>query len=191
MRHKILFTLIVLCCSGYANAQSLGLGSNPWLGVQARTITATSPAGVPAWCDSGSGHVLAVNEDAGSVVPTHFTRIFFCDHTSHWRPFASWQSISANAGGSATIDFLTGPVQKLNLTASITTLTLDNVIDGAHLSILFTQTGTGGWSVAWPTAMKWPSGVAPTLSLATGKTDVVNCVTVGSTLYCSALLDVR
>jgi hypothetical protein len=92
--------------------------------------------------------------------------------TIHGR--ASAGRVSPTVAATTSVDLNTANSIYLEMTVSITTLTLTNPVAGAFYTFEIKQTGAGSFTVAWPAAVKWSSGVAPTLTTTTGKTDVVS-----------------
>jgi hypothetical protein len=95
---------------------------------------------------------------------------------------------NGNSGASKTINWINGNKQRITLTAATVTLTLTspNVVGNFLLTII--QDGTGGRTISWPASVKWPNGVAPTLSTAAGAMDVVTFYYNGSNyLGCASL----
>lgn len=90
------------------------------------------------------------------------------------------------SGASTTIDLANGNVQQLTLAAT-TTLTLTGATSSTacSISLYLIQDATGARIVTWPASVKWPSGVAPTLSTGASKTDLVVLETIdgGTTWY--------
>lgn len=82
---------------------------------------------------------------------------------------------AGNSSTAKTLDWNDGNTQLLTLTGACV-LTLSNPKDGFRYLIALKQDGTGSRLVTWPAAVKWQSGVAPTLSTTAGKTDIVTLV---------------
>lgn len=110
-------------------------------------------------------------------------------------------AVSANGGGkettstttvsgtTPTINLSNGNVQMLTLTASAT-VSLAGATNGVacSLSLYLKQDATGGRTVTWPIAIKWPNGVAPSLSTGANKVDLVVLETLdGGTTWFGAL----
>lgn len=96
-------------------------------------------------------------------------------------------SNTATATASTTIDCSLGNIFTVTMSASITTLAFSNVPASGrvyNMTLILKQDATGGRSITWPAAVKWPGGTAPSLSLA-NKTDIVNLFTTdgGTTWY--------
>jgi hypothetical protein len=70
---------------------------------------------------------------------------------------------TANTGTTYTIDLAGGSVQILTLTGNCT-FTFPTATAGQSFILLLKQDGTGGRTVTWPAAVKWPGGTAPTIT---------------------------
>jgi len=68
------------------------------------------------------------------------------------------------ADGSVTWDVSAAPVAKLPLTEDVTAISLTNAQPGCSYELTVIQDATGGRSVAWPGAWRWPGGSAPDVS---------------------------
>lgn len=90
-----------------------------------------------------------------------------------------------NSGTSDTIDWSTSNVHFSTLTGNVT-YTFSNPGDSGGY-VLFLNTGTGGFTATWPSAVRWPSGTAPTITAAADRVDVVVCryLSLASVYYCS------
>lgn len=86
------------------------------------------------------------------------------------------------ASGSVTLDLrgLHGRAFAVTLTASSTLAFVNPPMAGklATLLLLATQDGTGGRTIAWPAAVKWPGGVAPTADTAAGRVNIYSLFTL-------------
>jgi len=85
--------------------------------------------------------------------------------------------------GTWTCNLATSDWHAITLTQSITTLTLSNPTVGQQFTLAITQGGSGSYTVAWFTTIKWPGGTAPTLTTTVGKTDIVTFKCYGSGTY--------
>lgn len=86
------------------------------------------------------------------------------------------KKVSINATGSTTINCSVGNNFVIALNTSITSLTLSNVPSNVYSMTMFINQG-GSATIVWPAAFKWSGGTAPTLTLTSGKTDIITCVT--------------
>ncbi len=82
-------------------------------------------------------------------------------------------TLNPNTGATPVIDWHVGNIQRMTLTAA-TTPTFTNPTGPAFLSIEVVQGGVGSFTVTWPSTVRWPGGVAPTLSTAVGAVDIVD-----------------
>lgn len=80
---------------------------------------------------------------------------------------------NVTAATTTPIDLSNGNTVDLNLVASITTMTVTNAYPGEHFEILVEQAGGGSHTISWPSAFKFASGTAPTLTSTNGKRDVI------------------
>lgn len=93
-----------------------------------------------------------------------------------------------NAGNSSTaltLSWNNAPSQKVTLTGNCT-FTFSNPIAGESYIIKLVQDGTGSRTVTWPAAVKWPGGVAPTLSTAAASVDLVSFYYDGTSYFGSS-----
>jgi hypothetical protein len=77
---------------------------------------------------------------------------------------------TANTSTAYTIDLANGSVQILTLTGNCT-FTFPTATAGQSFILLLKQDGTGGRTVTWPAAVKWPGGTAPTITSTASKMD--------------------
>lgn len=93
-------------------------------------------------------------------------------------------SSSSNA---LTLDLETGNVFQTTLTENITTLTLGNppASGTAYGFVLRIVQGSSGFTVTWPSSIKWSGGFAPVVSTGSGDIDVYGFFTTdaGSNWY--------
>lgn len=125
---------------------------------------------------------------------TDLSAVFFYSGTG-WVPVAAnfaerytEPQTSISSAASTSINAQVGNNFTLTMTTSITTLGFTNVPAAGrnyNLTLLITQAGAGSYTIAWPTAVKWPGGTAPTLTTAVGKSDVITLMTTtgGDTWY--------
>lgn len=91
--------------------------------------------------------------------------------------FTGWVAPAVVAlvfGASIAVDASKGNDFRVTLTSSAGTIAnATNPVDGQMIEFAIAQDATGGRTVAWGTAYDFGAGVAPTLSTAAGKVDVV------------------
>jgi hypothetical protein len=77
-----------------------------------------------------------------------------------------------NTGGTVTVDMSKSNVHTLTLTSNMTSLVLNNPVDGQTINVFITQDGTGSRTATWGSSIKWPGGVAGVLSTAASAVDL-------------------
>jgi hypothetical protein len=95
---------------------------------------------------------------------------------------ATTQYDNGNVTGTATINWNNSNIQTLTLTGN-TTLTFSNPLSGGIYTLQITQGGAGSYTITWPGSVIWPSGVAPTLSIAVGAVDFISFKYAPSSYY--------
>ena len=76
---------------------------------------------------------------------------------------------------SITIDWNNGNVQSVVLTGN-TTFNFTNGKDGGKYILIIKQDSTGGRTVTWPSSVRFPGGVTPTLSTGANKSDYIGFI---------------
>ena len=100
-----------------------------------------------------------------------------------WNFFGLKTTVTAAA--STTIN-TTYNLTELSMIASITTLTLSNIqATGVHMWTIVTVGNGTAYSIAWPAAVKWPSGTGPNVTGTNTKRDIYQFVTYdgGTNIY--------
>jgi hypothetical protein len=87
---------------------------------------------------------------------------------------------SANTSTAITLNLANGTVQILTLTDS-PTITMPAVVAGKSF-VIYLKTGTGSYTVTWAT-VKWPSGVAPTITSTASRMDIYSFYCDGTNWY--------
>ena len=85
------------------------------------------------------------------------------------------------SGGTLVLDLTTANVFNVAHNANITTLTISNPPDSGKagsFTLILTQDATGGRTIIFPGAVKWPGGIAPTLSTTLNKKNILTFFTV-------------
>jgi hypothetical protein len=82
--------------------------------------------------------------------------------------------VAVTVAATTTINVAQSNIFTLTMTTSITTLTINNAVEGQSIGVLFKQDGAGSRTVAWPASFRWASGSAPTLSTAGGARDFLS-----------------
>jgi hypothetical protein len=96
-------------------------------------------------------------------------------------------SDAGNSGAAKTIDWNDSNEQLLTLTDNVT-LTLSNPGDGGRYVLVLLQDGTGGRTVTWPAAVKWPAGSTPTITATASRYDIVTLIYLsGAGIYLASI----
>ena len=74
------------------------------------------------------------------------------------------------------INWNNGNTQSITLAATPTTLTFANGQDGGKYTLIIKQDGTGSRTITWPASVRFPDGVAPTLTTTAAKTDYIGFI---------------
>lgn len=90
--------------------------------------------------------------------------------------------VTANTGTAYTISLASGTVQILTLTGNCT-FTFPTATAGKSFTLLLRQDGTGGRTVTWPAAVKWPGGTAPTITSTASRQDKYIFTADGTNFY--------
>jgi len=143
------------------------------------TITAVTPSGLQSKIDTDG--TLAGDLDT-RIASQKATKTY----SDTKQPAGDYQP-SFNA--SQAVNWANGATQEITLTASITTLTFSNWVNGQSYRLILIQGGSGSYTVAWPPGIKWMSGSAPTLTTTTGHADVITFVYGNSVIYGAATLN--
>ena len=94
-------------------------------------------------------------------------------------------------GGDFTVNWNNGNKQKVTLTGSTshTISSMTGPSSGITNLLLEVIQGSGSDTITWPGVVKWPSGIAPTLTTTSGQDDIVVCFYNGTDYFCSASLN--
>jgi hypothetical protein len=168
-----------------ASAVTPGSYPNANITVDSHGLVTYAEAGTPGGAMGGSdGDIQYKNGTAlgGSILNQTGGAI----HASG--QYASTTYSVGSSGASPTINWNNGNVQTVTLTGNAT-FTFTNPLAGGRYLLLLTQDSTGSRTVTWPASVKWSGGVAPTLTLTAGKSDLFSCAYIVSTYYCAAGLN--
>lgn len=95
--------------------------------------------------------------------------------------------IQANTGTAYAINLSTGNVFELTLTGNCTFTFTNPPASGktGSFTLILKQDATGSRTRTWPASVKWPGGVAPTLSTTANRVDILTFFTLdgGTTWY--------
>ena len=96
---------------------------------------------------------------------------------------------NSGAGPNYTLDWNNGNKQSLTMLGNLN-LSLTAPTSGVtNVLLRVVQDATGGRTITWPANVKWPGGVAPTLSTAANAEDIITCYYNGTNYYCAAGFD--
>ena len=91
------------------------------------------------------------------------------------------------AGATETIDLSVSNEHTVILDENVT-LALSNPVDGGRYVIVLIQDGTGTNTVAWPSTVRWPGGITPTITATANKADIVTLYYISSlTIYIASI----
>jgi hypothetical protein len=95
--------------------------------------------------------------------------------------------------GAALWDLNNYPVSFITLSVATTTITSINQVAGAPIyRLTLIQDAVGGRLVSWGPEFKWPSGVAPTLSVTANAVDEISFDSDGSNMkFFTGVKDIR
>ena len=93
-----------------------------------------------------------------------------------------------DSGATDTIDWTKGPKHLSTLTSNVT-FTFIAPLDTANLVLKLVQDAGGTNLVTWPSTVKWPGGVAPTLSSGGTDVDIISFYFDGTNYFGQSALD--
>jgi hypothetical protein len=96
---------------------------------------------------------------------------------------------SQSSAATFTLSLMGGNVVNVSMVANITSMTINsNSYATGEYFIYFTQDATGSRTITgWPAGVKWPGGVAPTLTTTPNKTDIIRFIFDGSQFWASVV----
>lgn len=133
---------------------------------------------------AGYGIAVTAADIAAGSFPSGGTHVFTGDVRAD-RQAAVKRHTIGNLGSTPTIDWNNGLRQRGTLNANAT-MAFSNPVVGAALRLELLQDATGSRLVStYPTGTKWPSGVAPTLTVTPNRKDVLwyECVSASPPVF--------
>lgn len=91
------------------------------------------------------------------------------------KDYGELKTSPSSSSGTLTLDITNGNHFTVTLTENVSTLTISNPTATGNIcavELWLKQDGTGGWTFAWPSSVKWPAASAPTVTAAASKTDI-------------------
>lgn len=162
----------------------------------ARTINGVSFNGsadvtVTAAAGTLSGSTLAAGVTASSLTSVGTLSALTMGDNVISRPrftdYAETYTTPTISAGTLTLNIENGNVFRVSRNANISTITISNPPasgNAGSFTLIFDANGTS-YTIAWPAAVKWPAGVAPTITTTAGRSDVFVFYTnnAGTTWY--------
>lgn len=142
----------------------------------------TDGLGVSTLTNLGTGNLPIAASTGSAIITFQDTAVTTAASLQTLRG-APFYDEGNEAGATATIDFANGDKQKFTLTGNITTLNLNNHVSGRRYTLHIFQDATGGRTITWPAAVKWPENVAPTLRTVASGFDLLEFISDGTNLY--------
>lgn len=98
----------------------------------------------------------------------------------------------SSSSGTLTLNIENSNHFTVTLTENVTTLTISNPTATGTLcavELWLKQNGTGGWTFAWPSSIKWAGGTTPTVTSTANATDIFVLQTVdGGTTWAGSVV---
>lgn len=149
-----------------------------------------------AWAGQDGNLAQYYNSAWTFYAPAEGWRVYVADEDVYLKhDGTNW--INGHDGGTSGVDTSSSAtlgidtrhsVATVTLFESVTTTTFDNPRPtGSYhkFRLILIEDGTGGWTIAWPSSVKWPGGTVPTLTTTAGNIAVYELYTVdgGTTWY--------
>jgi len=154
-------------------------------------VLSTNGSGVLSWIAQGSGASAALDNLSSvainaSLLPATTSSIDLGSSTKTWKTIYNQNQISPPAAVSSTdIDWSTGTYFTKSVASAGITFTFSNQVSGQQINVVVTCNASTAYSLTFPAA-KWAGGTAIT-SCPAGATNVYTFIYVGSTIYASAI----
>jgi len=174
----VVWTLFGGNSTASAGRTSLGLGTIATQNANSVSITGGTLSGTTITSPTINGGTMSSGTfTTGSITGTTLST------SSYIRPSLQAPNETTNGvsgSGTVTVDVNTAAYYTVTMTGNITTLTISNVPSSPalfSLTLEIIQGGSGSYTITWPGTVKWPGGVAPTLTTTVGKADVITLIT--------------
>jgi len=148
-------------------------------------VTVTAAAGTLSGATLASGVTASSLTSVGTLSALAMgdnviTRPRFTD-------YAETYTTPTISGGTLTLNLENGNVFRVSRNAIISTITISNPPasgNAGSFTLIFDANGTS-YAITWPAAVKWPAGVAPTITTTSGRSDLFVFYTnnAGTTWY--------
>jgi hypothetical protein len=125
------------------------------------------------YCQGTPTTLMEIQGHKGALGRVHFGRA-----TTHNGNILESCRPPANKSGAVDIDVeVGGNWQAWTLTGNVTSISFSRLSGSDYYAMSVTleiiQGGSGGYTVTWPSSVKWSGGVAPTLSTGVGEVDFI------------------
>jgi hypothetical protein len=167
-------------------------------GVRAWTLYIDNSAGELYWSTDGSGATYEVRATAGQTS----LAIFRCkdkdsnpamevgaDGTTKFYKATYSATGTLTDGTNISWDVTAKPIANVTLAGNRTLDNPTNMVAGASFLLKVTQDGSGGHTLAYGNAYKWPGGTVPTLSTGIGDIDILTFYCDGTSMYGNIVKD--
>ncbi len=101
----------------------------------------------------------------------------------------STASALSSASSPVAVDASLSNTFSLTLTQNLTISNPTNLVDGGCYVFRISQDATGGRTLTFSSAFKFPGGTDPTITTTANAVDVISAVSDGTNLYCSIMQD--
>jgi len=103
--------------------------------------------------------------------------------------FKNIHPLTFGENGTASVPANVASFFSLTVTGSQHLENPSSLLPGGSYTFIFTQDGTGGRTLSYGDAYKWPGGITGTLSTGANDVDILSAITDGTNLYCSLTKD--
>jgi len=146
--------------------------------ISARMIGSTdgsesSEVSFTGYCQGSNANMMKLEGNKGA-----FGRVHFGKATTHNGNILESCRPPANKSGAVSLDMELGSNwQAWTLTGNVTSISFTNLSGSNYYAMSTTleiiQGGSGGYTITWPSSVKWAGGTEPTLSTGVGEIDFI------------------